>query len=119
MKQWKFYGRDDELRSLKNAMEVDFFCALAVFGGRGYGKTELLKEAAQRLPSDWTTVYMELPDATTVNKGTSEYKDNVRDIYYPFRVDFEQTRFGYLLKEFGFPEDGDGFFDTGFNSMYY
>ena len=50
MKEWGFYGRKQELQRVYNHMYADIFGALAVFGGRGYGKTKLLLEAATKLP---------------------------------------------------------------------
>ena len=117
MKEWRFYGREEELQGVYNKMYSDIFIALAVFGGRGYGKTKLLEEAAAKLPGDYTTVYMELPDATEKYTNRPIYEEKVQEFYDEFRPRFEKTRFGYMLEELRIPENGDGFFEKGFGRI--
>lgn len=113
MKEWKFYGRRWEINRVYKTMLYEDFIAFAVLGGRGYGKTRIVQEAAAQLPDDWTTVYMELPDATNRRENEAQFNEFVRKHYSKFRIGFEKTKYGHLLKEFDIPENGDGFFDAG------
>ena len=117
MKEWRFYGRKQELEDVCGYMRVDTFRAVAVFGGRGYGKTKLIEEAFAEIPKDYTKVYMELPDATEIDRDRSKYKRKVQLFYDEFRPRFEKTRFGYMLEELRIPENGDGFFEKGFSRI--
>ena len=117
MKEWGFYGRKQELEDVYNYMKTHIFIALAVFGGRGYGKTKLLEVAVEELPKDYTTIYMELPDATEKYTNRAIYEEKVREFYDEFRPRFEKTRFGYMLEELRIPENGDGFFEKGFGRI--
>ena len=122
MKEWGFYGRKQELEDVCGYMRVDTFRAVAVFGGRGYGKTKLLDKAVEDLQKeeplgDYTKVYMELPDATEIDIDRAKYERNVRDFYNNFRPEFEKTKFGHKLKKLGIPDNGDGFFEKGFRSI--
>ena len=46
---WGFYGRKKELADLSRWMSRPVFRAIGVIGGRGVGKTELIREAAERM----------------------------------------------------------------------
>lgn len=65
---WQFFGRKEILSELKFLLEFEekpedrSFSTLLILGRRGVGKTELLSQIEQRVPSNLPYVYVELPD---------------------------------------------------------
>ena len=60
---WKFYGRDTELNTMRRLLSRQrwFFCAIS--GRRRIGKTSLILEALQSLPQASKAVYLQVPDS--------------------------------------------------------
>ena len=58
---WGFYCRKDELDTLERWMTGAGFRVYGVMGGRGVGKTTLIKQAGRQLRGKKPFVYMELP----------------------------------------------------------
>jgi len=60
---WKFYGRNDELNSMRKLLSQPrwFFCAIS--GRRRIGKTSLIREALQAMPQAKQAVYLQVPDS--------------------------------------------------------
>lgn len=60
---WGFYGRQREISQLRKRVDAGRFHMVAVIGGRGVGKTQLIKETLRSM-DDWPpSVWLTLPDA--------------------------------------------------------
>ena len=68
---WRFYGRKKELEELQSLIFTKRFQAIAVLGGRGVGKTSLLKKTAETTeakPGGPPVVFVEIPVIGTKNR---------------------------------------------------
>ncbi len=65
---WRFYGRQESKRLLKQALGLatkpyeQGFSMVRVRGRRWVGKTQLVKEIQNDAPTDWPFIYYEVPD---------------------------------------------------------
>ena len=66
---WRFYGRKNELHQLSDWISAKEFHTISVIGGRGVGKTELIRQAADSLPSRFPYVYLHLPEIIDKESG--------------------------------------------------
>ncbi|MCY3877588.1 MAG: ATP-binding protein [Rhodobacteraceae bacterium] len=58
---WGFYGRREEFSRLCRLLSVKHYRTLAVLGGRGVGKTELIRRACDAVGELKPAVYVEVP----------------------------------------------------------
>ena len=62
--QWKFYGRTNEVNEIQSLMLSKRFKSIAVLGGRGVGKTRLLRKVAETVeakPGGSPVISIEIP----------------------------------------------------------
>ncbi len=62
MADWRFYGREKELAKIREYIDMPDFAAGLILGGRGIGKTELLRETRGRMGRRARMLIFELKD---------------------------------------------------------
>ena len=104
---WRFYGRKKELSQVNRWMMRPDFRAMAVIGGRGVGKTELIGEAAKTLGNRKPYIYVELP---RIVEGISDAErlGAIREVCNGLTSQARAQGLAEALPEPGMPDDYGG-----------
>lgn len=87
MRPWKFYGRSEQLRQLKELFARGRWFFMKITGRRRIGKTALVNEALRQLGSVKPVLYAQIPDSGEVGV-VSAFNDaldafSVSNVQYP------------------------------------
>ncbi len=86
MTDWRFYGRAKEVANLQNGLDFASppqerrFRALKVLGGRGVGKTQLLREVEKFATPEIPVIMFELPNPTVYDVGVEDVTQQIKDL---------------------------------------
>ena len=60
--EWRFYGRAEEIKDLRSMLDYPDYSTITVVGGRGVGKSELIRVVCGSVQESKPSVFVELPE---------------------------------------------------------